>query len=179
VTTRLPILDEVVADVSLMQVGDLAKESGKTVRAIHLYEELAILRPARRSAGGYRLYGPDALDRIRWISKLQDLGFSLPELQQVIRDLSPGQVATSATSRLRDLYTAKLRETKLQRQKLEMLEHELAQSLEYLNTCGDVCEPERLISACTSCELHACDDEKQTVPDLVRGFRAQATHAKF
>src|SRR5690348_10503698 len=61
----------------LMQIGDLARESGKTVRAIHLYEELNLLHPAARSKGRYRLYAPEALTRIRWIGKLQDMGFSL------------------------------------------------------------------------------------------------------
>ncbi len=70
----------------LMQIGDLAKESGKTVRAIHLYEELELLRPAARSKGRYRLYGKDALVRIRWIGKLQDMGFSLTDIQSLVRD---------------------------------------------------------------------------------------------
>ena len=60
--------------LSLLRVGELAKRTGKTVRAIHLYEQLELLRPAARSKGRYRLYGPDALGRIRWIVKLQDLG---------------------------------------------------------------------------------------------------------
>src|ERR1700685_3581076 len=61
----------------LMQIGDLAREGGKTVRAIHLYEELGLLAPAGRSKGGFRLYGAEALTRIRWIAKLQEMGFSL------------------------------------------------------------------------------------------------------
>ena len=65
----------------LMQIGDLAREAGKTVRAIHLYEELGLLTPAARSKGRYRLYGPEALTRIRWIGKLQDMGFSLGDIQ--------------------------------------------------------------------------------------------------
>ncbi len=35
-----------------MRVGDLARETGKTVRAIHLYEELGLLTPGGRSKGG-------------------------------------------------------------------------------------------------------------------------------
>src|SRR6516225_8505472 len=52
----------------LMQIGDLARETGKTVRAIHLYEELGLLTPAARSKGRFRLYGREALVRIRWIA---------------------------------------------------------------------------------------------------------------
>ena len=81
---RLPLLDSLTAElgegqalsalsaatasattsggsVAIMQVGDLARESGKTVRAIHLYEELSLLKPTSRSKGGYRLYSAEAL----------------------------------------------------------------------------------------------------------------------
>jgi MerR family transcriptional regulator, copper efflux regulator len=183
-STRLPIVEEPSSqsDVSLMQVGDLAKETGKTVRAIHLYEQLALLKPTKRSSGGYRLYGQDAVERIRWITKLQALGLSLPDLQEVVREAGPTQVATVATRKLRELYQAKLEDTKAQLRQLKALEQELAQSLEYLETCGDVCEPERLASSCTSCNLHACDNDNQpvrrksrAVPELVRGLRAQTS----
>src|SRR5947209_7637254 len=60
------------SDDDLLQVGDLAKQSGKTVRAIHLYEELGLLRPHARSKGRYRLFSADAVTRVRWIGKLQD-----------------------------------------------------------------------------------------------------------
>ena len=45
-STPVPVADRSVD--SLMQVGDLARESGKSIRAIHLYEELELLRPAAR-----------------------------------------------------------------------------------------------------------------------------------
>ncbi len=175
--THLPVLPElsVPDDGDLMQVGDLARESGKTVRAIHLYEELALLRPARRSKGRYRLYGRDALHRIRWISKLQEIGFSLPEIQAVVKEL-PTETAQVATGRMRELYRRKLDETRAQMARLEGLAHELEASLAYLETCGDVCEPTRIVAQCTSCDLHpqkiACIEGH--VPELVLGFRAQA-----
>src|ERR1700722_18538821 len=92
---------------ALMQIGDLARESGKTVRAIHLYEELDLLKPAARSKGRFRLYGREALVRIRWISKLQDLGFSLTDIQAVAKDFDQavdGGSASVAMSRMRELY---------------------------------------------------------------------------
>src|SRR4051794_25173517 len=70
-----------LSDDDLLQVGDLAKQSGKTVRAIHLYEELGLPRPPPRSKGRYRLFSADAVTRVRWIGKLQDLGLSLPTIQ--------------------------------------------------------------------------------------------------
>lgn len=168
--TRAPIAGRRPNVVSMMQVGDLARESGKTVRAIHLYEELGLLRPETRSKGRYRLYGSDALVRIRWIGKLQDMGFSLSEIQTVVRDWEQQASASApgAMERMREVYKNKLLETREQIRKLQELEHELESSLQYLDTC-DVCDPQRLLSACTCCDLH---DTTRPVPDLVAGFRA-------
>ena len=156
------------SDDKLLQVGDLARESGKTVRALHLYEELDLLRPAARSKGRYRLYSADALVRIRWISKLQDMGFSLADIQTVVKDWESAGSATGAMVKVRDVYKKKLDETRATIRRLEALEHEIRASLAYLDTC-DVCDPERLVTACKACDLHDCH---AAVPDLVAGFRA-------
>lgn len=152
----------------LMQVGDLARDAGKTVRAIHLYEELGLLTPAARSKGGFRLYGSESLTRIRWISKLQELGFSLGDIQTIVREGDHAGSAPDAMKRMREVYARQLAETRKQRERLEALERELQASLEYLDTC-DVCNPERVLSACECCDLH---DKEQNVPELVLGFRA-------
>jgi len=156
----------------MMQVGDLARESGKTVRAIHLYEELGLLRPAARSKGRFRLYGTEALLRVRWIAKLQDLGLSLTDIQAVAQEFDAAADAGSAAAamgRMREVYRSKLEETRAQLQRLRALEHEIVASIEYLETC-EVCDPQRLISACKKCDQHTCGEE---APELVAGFRAQ------
>jgi MerR family transcriptional regulator, copper efflux regulator len=162
---RLPIHR---AREELMQIGDLARETGKTVRAIHLYEELGLLTPAARSKGRFRLYGTEALTRIRWIAKLQELGFSLGDIQTIVREGERAGSAPHAMKRMREVYARQLEETRRQRERLEALEHELEASLTYLDTC-DVCDPQRLLSACNCCDLH---DKEQNVPELVAGFRA-------
>ncbi|CAN5566238.1 hypothetical protein BH09MYX1_BH09MYX1_59290 [soil metagenome] len=164
---RLPMLEEIPAS-DLMQVGDLARESGKTVRAIHLYEELELLRPVARSKGRYRLYGPDALLRIRWIGKLQDMGFSLSDIQTVVRDWEQSGSAPGAMTKMRAVYKNKLEETRAQVRRLQALARDLESSLGYLDTC-DVCEPDRLLSTCKACDHHDCSHD---VPDLIAGFRA-------
>ncbi len=162
---RLPVLEE-----DLLQVGDLARETGKTVRAIHLYEELGLLKPLQRSKGGYRLYASDAPLRIRWIQKLQDMGFSLTDIQTVVRDWEQSGSAPRAMTKMRAVYKKKLEETRAQKLKLDKLVRELEKSLDYLDTC-DVCEPDRLLSTCNVCDHHDC--EPSDVPELVAGFRVQ------
>ena len=57
-----------------------------------------------------------------------------------------------AMKRMREVYARKLEDTREQQRRLSALEHELASSLDYLDTCNDVCEPQRLLSACNCCE---------------------------
>ena len=165
-------LDDARERRDLMQIGDLARETGKTVRAIHLYEELGLLAPAGRSKGRFRLYTREALMRIRWIGKLQDMGFSLGDIQTIVREWELVESAPGAMKRMREVYARKLEETREQRRRLEALEHEIAASLDYLDTC-DVCDPQRLLSACDCCDLH---DKAVDVPELVLGFRAARQH---
>lgn len=155
-----------------MQVGDLAREAGKTVRAIHLYEQMDLLKPAARSKGRYRLYGPEALVRIRWIGKLQDLGFSLTDIKTIVKDVEAegrGGSAPSAMVKVRAVYKQKLADARAQIERLRMLEREILASLDYLDTCQSACEPDRLLTACPTCNHH---DREQEVPDLVAGFRS-------
>lgn len=158
-------------DGELMQVGDLARESGKTVRALHLYEQMDLLKPVARSKGRYRLYGPEALVRIRWIQKLQDLGFSLTDIKDIVKDVEhhgSESSASGAMTNVREVYVKKLEETRAQIARLKALEGEMLASLEYLEACASLCEKGRLLPSCERCDHH----HNQEVPDLVAGFRA-------
>jgi DNA-binding transcriptional MerR regulator len=150
-----------------LRVGDLAQRTGKTVRALHLYEELGLLRPSGRSKGGYRLYGVDAVTRVRWITKLQELNFSLPEAREVLHDWEQSGSAPKAMTKLRALYRSKLKETLEQLERLTTLKHELTATVNYLETC-ETCDPERLVHACARCDQHGC-----RAPELVSGLHAQ------
>lgn len=152
-----------------LRVGDLAKATGKTVRALHLYEEMGLLEPAHRSKGGYRLYGSEALVRVRWIGKLQEMGFSLSEIQLVVKDYSGSGSAPDAMRRVKALYHQKLAETRRQLETLATLEGELRASLDYLETCDTSCDASRVVRACPSCDLHSCD---HPAPELVAGLHS-------
>jgi MerR family transcriptional regulator, copper efflux regulator len=150
-----------------LRVGDLAKRTGKTVRALHLYEEHGLLTPAQRSSGGYRLYSRDAEVRVRWIEKLQQMGFSLTDIKQIVHDVEQSKNAPDAMQRVQDLYREKLEDTREQLRRLSALASELEASLTYLETC-DGCETEELLGACGECARHDCGHK---TPELVLGFR--------
>jgi MerR family transcriptional regulator, copper efflux regulator len=151
-----------------LQVGDLAKSTGKTVRAIHLYESLGLLEPARRSRGGYRLFAPTSPDRVRWISKLQSLGLSLSEIQGVAERRRSSSSAKTASSELLSVYETKLADIRERLAEYRALEQELVASVKYLQECQLACVGETHVSGCSRCDRH---QDEPAVPELVSGAR--------
>lgn len=120
----------------LLQVGELAALVGKTVRAIHHYEELGLIQPDARSKGRFRLYDHDAVKRVRWISKLHDLGLSLVQIQEMVASFEHAPSAGRAAAQVRGIYMEKLTETREQIAHLKCLEQELEASIQYLDACA-------------------------------------------
>jgi hypothetical protein len=65
-------------------IGDVAKQSGASRKALRLYEEAGILPAPRRTGGGYRVYGADALDLLAFVRQAQRLGFTLEEIKEIV-----------------------------------------------------------------------------------------------
>jgi DNA-binding transcriptional MerR regulator len=65
-------------------VGELARATGLTVRALHHYDELGLLVPSERTGGGYRLYGDSDVRRLYRIVALRQLGLRLDEIAEVL-----------------------------------------------------------------------------------------------
>jgi len=153
-------------NLALLKVGDLARRTGKTVRAVHLYEELGLLAPAVRSKGGFRLYHGKAVRRIEWIQKLQDMGFSLTEIKAFLRDWEDSETAPKAMARIREIFADKLRETKETLGRLGRLVDDLTETLAYMDSCRS-CEPTHVQSECGTCGIHGHDGKP---PILLEGI---------
>jgi hypothetical protein len=59
--------------VTMMQIGGIAKRTSLTVDAIRFYEKRKLLPKADRSAGLFRLYAQDSVDRLRFIQQMQGI----------------------------------------------------------------------------------------------------------
>lgn len=150
----------------LLRVGDLARLTGKSVRAIHLYEELGLLQPATRTSGGFRLYDPAAVERVKWIHLLHGLGFSLQEMRELVRTWWGADVGTRAMEDLRVLFERKLADTRDAIRRHQDLERELVEGLAYLETCR-ACAAPADVKGCTTCgQDHGMPHE----PALVAGI---------
>ena len=65
------------------RIQEFAEQAGVTVRALHHYDRLGLLRP-RRNGSGYRLYGPRELERLEQIVALKFIGIPLKQIKAVL-----------------------------------------------------------------------------------------------
>ena len=70
--------------MSVFTVSEVARLSGVSVRALHHYDEIGLLRPGHVGENGYRYYGPDELLRLQQILFHRELGFPLEEIRQAL-----------------------------------------------------------------------------------------------
>jgi DNA-binding transcriptional MerR regulator len=85
------------------KVGELARQTGLSVRTLHHYDEIGLLSPSERTGSGHRLYTAGDIARLQQVLSLRQLGFSLAEIRGWLRrpDYSPRGVIQLHLERLR------------------------------------------------------------------------------
>ncbi|MHB8146721.1 MAG: MerR family transcriptional regulator [Vulcanimicrobiaceae bacterium] len=77
-------IELIVSDERFYQPKEFAGLAGVTVRALHLYDRLGLLVPAKRTDAGYRLYGQAELERLEQIVALRFVGFGLDKIKELL-----------------------------------------------------------------------------------------------
>ena len=112
--------------MSKLQIGQLAKQAGCTVKAVRFYEAKGLLPPPARSAAGYRLYTNGHLRCLQLIQRAKLLGLSLAKIRTLVVHLSndrrPG---ATLRPRLQRLIREELEEIGAKLEQLAMLREEL------------------------------------------------------
>ena len=88
--------------------GKLARASGVNLETIRFYERQNLLSKPPRTAGGYRAFPADAVQRVRFIRRAQTLGFSLREIKEllalsVVRGVSCATVRERAERKIKEI----------------------------------------------------------------------------
>src|SRR5262249_37858942 len=86
----------------MWKVGQLAKRTGISVRTLHHYDQIGLLRPSHRTESGHRLYDRDDVVRLQQIVMLRQLGFALEEMGATLADASLPRLIDLHLARLRD-----------------------------------------------------------------------------
>lgn len=139
-------------DAREYRVGELAKRTGLTVRTLHHWDQVGLLRPSRRTPSGHRLYGPEAVQRLQRIRSLRALGLGLEEIDQAL---------ATDTSTLEDVLQAQRDQVREQLRNLKALEGRLEKILGLLRDQGKVPEEElmKTMEMMTMIERHFAPEQ--------------------
>jgi DNA-binding transcriptional MerR regulator len=99
-----------------LTIGQLAMRAGVATSTLRYYEQQGLLKPAARSAAGYRLYSPEAEQTLLFVQRAQRLGFSLQDIRTLLGSVERGQLRDSAVAAL-----AEKRYTQIERELTELL----------------------------------------------------------
>lgn len=96
-----------------MHIGEVAARTELSLRSLRHWEEVGLLQPSGRTAGGFRLYTEDDVEKILVIRRMKPLGFSLDEMRTAMSNLQTLR-DPKTSSAARDAAAAKLTEVKSQ-----------------------------------------------------------------
>jgi Cu(I)-responsive transcriptional regulator len=91
-----------------LTIGEAAERSGLAAKTIRFYEQIGLVRPARRRDNGYRVYGADDLHMLRFVERARRLGFSVEDCRQLLalyrdRDRTSAEVKALTEQRIGDI----------------------------------------------------------------------------
>ena len=67
-----------------MQIGEVSARTGLSLRTIRYYEEVGLVAPSARTAGGFRLYAESDVDRLDLVKRMKPLDFSLEDMRSLL-----------------------------------------------------------------------------------------------
>ncbi len=114
-------------------IAEVCERTGLSARTVRYYEEIGLLPGVRRSDGGRRVYGPDELERLGFITRLKALGLSLAEIGELNAVYAIGGSTEAMLGRLRDLLSAHLDDVDRRLGELAALRRELEAYREHVD----------------------------------------------
>ena len=105
-------------------IGRLASQAGVGIDTVRFYERRGLLPSPNRTAAGYRLYDEDSISRIRFVRRAKDLGFTLDEIEVLLKLQDKGvrkSEVKAITRRKLDQINAKMADLERMRGVLESL----------------------------------------------------------
>ena len=114
----------------IFQIGELARRTALSIDAIRFYERRKLLPPASRTAGRFRLYTSDDIERLQFVQRMQCLGFSLEEIKELMGIRAD---KAHACASVRQFLKTKLADVTVKIRELRQLEAELKTDLSKCN----------------------------------------------
>ncbi len=103
-------------------IGELAARAGVNRETLRYYERRGLLKPARRTASGYRIYDGESAARLLFIKRAQGFGFSLEEIRGLLR---MKQESPRSCNRVMKMLDSKLEELAAQMREMKRFHQQL------------------------------------------------------
>ena len=103
-------------------IGDLARAASTKIPTIRYYEAIGLIDPLHRSGGGRRVYGPDEVERLKFIRHSRELGFGITAIRELLK-LSDHPDTSCAAADI--IAKAQLEQVEIRLTKLRALQKEL------------------------------------------------------
>ncbi len=146
-----------------MQIGDLAAKADVTPRTIRYYEELGIVEPEERTAGGFRLYSESQLRRLQIVQSLKDLGFGLDRIREFFNIKNGAESGGGVARALVEHLVEQERHIDDRIRQYMLMKERNKKAIEVLNGCL-CCTVKACERDCHHCEVYR---EHEEVPDLI------------
>lgn len=104
-------------------IGEVSKRSGVPRKTIRYYEEIELLHPPARTDSDYRLYGPEIIEKLKFIKKAQGLGLTLSEIKGIIQCSRAG--LEPCCKFVRQLFTNKIQALEVSIKEMQRMRKEL------------------------------------------------------
>jgi MerR family mercuric resistance operon transcriptional regulator len=86
-----------------VRIGEVAERAGVNVQTLRYYERRGLLDPPPRTPSGYRIYSTETIKLVRFIKRIQELGFSLSDVEDLLSlrdDLAPTDARSIVSEKL-------------------------------------------------------------------------------
>jgi DNA-binding transcriptional MerR regulator len=152
-----------------MTVHELARRAGIPSHVVRYYTQRGLLSPQRHARNRYRLYAETDFDRLRFICRAKTIGFSLSEIDAILRDVDGG----AASRQVREIVQLRAAEHAERVATAERLQHRISDALRAWSQSSDETPDHQ--SLCRFIDAVVLGDEAAGAAEVpARGRRSDA-----
>jgi MerR family Zn(II)-responsive transcriptional regulator of zntA len=136
----------------LMQIGELARKAGITLRTVRYYEQLGLINHAVRTKGGFRLYHGEELRKLELIRDLQALDFPLAKIRALFSRKREARSGADLAKDVRETLSTQLREVDDRMARYQTMRHAILETIDMVRVCA-TCPLRPTPEVCGSCPV--------------------------
>lgn len=141
-----------------MKIGELARATGVTLRTIRYYEELGLIKPSKRSPGGFRLFSESDTSRIKLIHFLKSMNLSLDKTKELLSSKKQGTKMGEVVKKLLPELDSYAETAQREIDKYQKIKDDIEKTTAMLQKCID-CEHIPSEFSCKECGVLASNGE--------------------